>query len=334
MTHDGGSQAHAWDTITGLEVFTLKSGRGSYMSPDGHRLVHSNEIGRVHRDLRPETPEMRSRRVASVRLRSLLERAVAGGHIPERQELVEQVRNDSVLGPEARRIALALVDDFRNAFVLREADRRVAALLAEPMGRDEAASSLRANTLLDEQVRQVALGLTRRYTVDVWALWWAVEKVFLQPHATEADYERALRWAEDGLASIHGSSFLEGMFLNAIGLFQYRLGRLDRAKATLERSAQLNLRNEFFTAKTDAFDNVVLAMVVHKMGDKEGARRYLHQIREASKHQRNYALVIKDPLFIPRMKEAEALIEPRVKELPDDVFAPVAVPAAPTSHNR
>jgi len=277
---------------------------------------------------------MRSRRVASVRLRSLLERAVARGHIPEREELVEQVRNDSVLSPEVRRIALALVDDFRNAFILREADRRVAALLAEPMGRDEVAAALRADTVLDEQVRQVALGLTRRYTVDVWALWWAVEKVFLQPHGTEADYERALRWAEDGLASIDGSSLLEGMFLNAIGLFQYRLGRLDRAKSTLERSAQLNLRNQFFTNKTDALDNVVLAMVVHKMGDKDGARRYLHQIREASKHLRDYARVMKDPLFISRMKEAEALIEPRLKELPDDVFAPVAVPAAPTTHDR
>jgi hypothetical protein len=306
----------------------------TYMSSDGHRLVHSNEIGPVHLDLRPETPEMRSRRVASVRLRSLLERAVAPGHIPEGEELVEQVRDDSVLRPEARRIALALVDDFRNAFILREANRRVAELLAKPMGRDEAAAALRADTVLDEEVRQVALELTRRYTVDVWALWWAVEKVFLQPHATEADYERALRWAEDGLASIDGSSLLEGMFLNAIGLFQYRLGRLDRAKVTLERSAQLNLRNEFYSAHTDALDNVVLAMVVHKMGDKDGARSYLRQIREAAKNKRNYAMVMRDPLFIPRMEEAEALIEPRVKELPDDVFAPVAVPAAPTSHNR
>ena len=70
-----------------------------------------------------------------------------------------------MLGSADRRVAIELIDDFRNTAILREADRRVAELLAKPMYPNEAAEAIRADPSLDEEIRRVAIGLTQRYDI-------------------------------------------------------------------------------------------------------------------------------------------------------------------------
>jgi hypothetical protein len=208
----------------------------------------------------------------------------------------------------------------------------VAALLAEPMSVAEAAEAIRSDPSVDPEVRRVALELTGRYAPSAWSMFWAAYQIAMRIGADAADYERALRWAEVALGYVDTPPDTEGPVLNTIGLLHYRLGHLDRAAETLERSAQVNLEN-FNGSRSPVFDHVVLAMVAHKSGDAPRARDYLNGTREKLKDPRLIA-VTADPMMIQLLGEAEALIEPKPKELPDDVFTADAKPTGPGPDRR
>src|SRR5262245_27826652 len=101
--------------------------------------------------------------------------------------------------------------------------------------------------------------------------------------------------------------------------------------STLERSMQIRLTIPRVPGATDTYHFVVLAMVAQKMGDEGRAGDYLRQTREGVE---NFAPARQDPILARLLREAEALIDPRARELPDDVFAPAAEPAAPSPHDR
>ena len=93
----------------------------------------------------------------------------------------------------------------------------------------------------------------------------AVEEIALRPDAQVADLELALHWADDVLKRFEDSRDNEAGVLNTMGYLLYRLRRLDRAKAALERALELR-------EQSTAFDDVFLAMVAHQMGEPERAR--------------------------------------------------------------
>jgi hypothetical protein len=71
-------------------------------------------------------------------------------------------------------------------------------------------------------------------------------------------------------------------------------------------------------------------MVTHKMGHRDLARDHLWRVRRS-----DFSLPTPlYPVFLQFLTEAEALIEPESKKLPDAVFSPVAEPAAPGPHDR
>jgi WD40 repeat protein len=299
------------DPVTGLELLSLPDirpwgSRGWGMDPGGRRVV----LGQTVWDARPEDAAARSRRVAGARLREWLRPDPDRRRIPTRAELVDRIRRDPLLQPDGRRMALAMLEEFRDASILREADRLVASHLARPMTPAEAAEAIRAAAGLDEDVRRVALELARRYPPDGWAIINAAREVAARPVQRPADYERALRLAEAALASVQGSDIYEGLILNTVGWLQYRLGRLEQARATLERSATLNLESEY-QQKSDAYDAAILALVAHDLGHDDQAREYLRRARTVPQG---------DPELIQMVREAEILIE-LDPTFPDDPFA-------------
>jgi tetratricopeptide (TPR) repeat protein len=208
-------------------------------------------------------------------------------------------------------MALAMLEEFRDASILREADGLVASHLVRPMTPGEAAEAIRGVAGLDEGVRRVALELARRYPPDVWAIIFAAREVAARPGKRPADYVRALRLSETALASVQGSDTFEGLLLNTVGWLQYRLGRLEQARATLERSATLNPKNEYLR-ESDAFDAAILALVAHDLGHVDQARGYLQRAR---------AVPEGDPELFQMVREAEAVIE-LDPAFPTDPFAP------------
>jgi hypothetical protein len=88
-----------------------------------------------------------------------------------------------------------------------------------------------------------------------------------------ADYNWGLRWAE--AASILAPG--EGVFLNTLGVAQYRAEKYADAVATLSRSDQINTKN---LGGSHPADVAFLAMAHHKTGDGEKARKFLEQARQ------------------------------------------------------
>jgi WD40 repeat protein len=303
-----------WDPVTGLQLLSLPEPRpwrtgGWGMDPSGRRVV----LGQTLWDALPEDSTARTRRVASARLRSWLRLDPDRPRIPTRAVLTERIRRDFLLQlqPDARRVALSLLNEFRDACILREADRVVASHLARPMTPAEAGEAIRAAAGLDDDVRRVALELARRYPPDVWAIIFAAREVAARPGKRPAEYERALRMSETALAASQGSDTFEGIMMNTVGWLQYRLGRLEQARVVLERSAAINPGDEYFQY-SDAYDAVILALVAHDMGHEDRARKYLQRARTVTGS---------DAELLQMIREAEAVIEPDLT-IPDNPFAP------------
>ena len=190
-----------------------------------------------------------------------------GGIIPDREYLSTRIRRDAVLAEEDRRVGFALLEDFRAAAILQEADRLVASLLAQPMFPDEAAKFIRADPHLNAEVRQVGAGPGREISARrLDRVLGGPREVGLQPEAGNSKYRRALDWAEGALTYLDGTAETEGPVLNTIGLLHYRPGQLDKATIALERwGEELDMRNP--AANNSAvFDHVILALVAYKSG--------------------------------------------------------------------
>src|SRR5262249_22276043 len=117
---------HLWDVATGLDLLALP-GRAHelIMSPGRHRLPgrygDQRDSNSVIWDARTESSDARARRVAGARLRAFLEYPAGRESIPDRAELESRIQRDPVLRPGDRRVALAMLDDFRNAAIVRAA---------------------------------------------------------------------------------------------------------------------------------------------------------------------------------------------------------------------
>ncbi len=121
-------------------------------------------------------------------------------------------------------------------------------------------------------------------------------------------YRRALRVA-DATCRLAPNN---GVFLNTLGVAQYRAEKYEGAAATLTRSDRLNAQPPLGSIPTDL---AFLALVDYRLGQTEPARDTLRRLREAMKKPQH----AKDPKAAGLLRKAEVVEQDQV--FPADPFA-------------
>jgi serine/threonine protein kinase/WD40 repeat protein len=106
----------------------------------------------------------------------------------------------------------------------------------------------------------------------------------------------------------------QGIYLNTLGVAEYRAGRYAEAIATLERSLAVN------GGQFEGFDLLFLAMSHHRRGHRDEARNYFHRAVTWLKGPKNLSAQQAQELADFRSEAEEVLARP-VGDFPDAVFA-------------
>lgn len=171
--------------------------------------------------------------------------------------------------------------------------------------RADVLDSVRTDPALDPEVRAAALALAETWPESELALNNAAWTLVKLPNRPQADSRRGLRLA-DRACQLEPDN---RVYVNTLGVAQYRAGQYENALATLTRANQLNGARE-------PANLVFLAMSQHRL-NQAAARTTLEQLREVMKNPKTIANE-EDQGFL---LEAESLI-PNSPELPENVFAP------------
>jgi eukaryotic-like serine/threonine-protein kinase len=124
------------------------------------------------------------------------------------------------------------------------------------------------------------------------------------------DLARALRLVERAVESDPA----RGIFLNTLGVVQYRMGRYDAAIATLERNLAKN------RGQLAGYDLVFLAMAHHRLGHRREARACYDRALQWIGRQNDLSKQNAEELAAFRA-EADAVLAVPLPQLPDNVFA-------------
>ena len=106
----------------------------------------------------------------------------------------------------------------------------------------------------------------------------------------------------------------QGLYLNTLGVAQYRAGHYAEAVATLEKCLARK------SGQLVAVDWFFLAMARHRLGDREEAGSCFKRAL-GSAHDEGYSSAHHAEELAAFRAEAEAVLAGRAGELPDDVFA-------------
>jgi tetratricopeptide (TPR) repeat protein len=105
----------------------------------------------------------------------------------------------------------------------------------------------------------------------------------------------------------------QGIFLNTLGVAEYRAGMYDQAIETLTRSLAVS------GGQNGAFDLYFLAMAHHWLGQHAEARSCYERAERWLGEQKNLTAQYASELAVFRREAGRVLAAPR--ELPTDVFA-------------
>jgi WD40 repeat protein/serine/threonine protein kinase len=157
----------------------------------------------------------------------------------------------------------------------REAEREAVALLDQlfnrPLPRKDVLDRLRSDPALSEPVRQAALRLADHYReADPQRLAEGARLLARSPGLAPAYHAQALSQAEAACALAPD----DGYCLTALGMAQYRLGKYQEALETLTRAERLNTRRNVSNSGPLPADMALLALVHHRLGNKEEARKF------------------------------------------------------------
>jgi Flp pilus assembly protein TadD len=126
--------------------------------------------------------------------------------------------------------------------------------------------------------------------------------VVREPRRNPEAYAAALKQAEAAVQAEPDN----GYFINTLGVAQYRMGQYAEALATLTKSDKLNAKKSGSIPADLAF----LAMVRHRLGQKEEANALLARLRAYFQDPRH----IRDRESRTFLLEAEELIEGETAE--------------------
>jgi tRNA A-37 threonylcarbamoyl transferase component Bud32/dipeptidyl aminopeptidase/acylaminoacyl peptidase len=298
--------ARIWDAETGRELASLRGHENGVTSavfaPDGRRIATASgdNTARIW-DASLVTDETRDRRDALSLVRFLLERANSEA------ALREAIARDQTSSQPVRALALEQAGPFWESHVRQQAEAVLLKRSAQGLLSGEVIAALRDDPSLSPPVKAKALALAQD-----WRPWadllnnksWSVVRL---PDRDPAAYRRALQQAEEACRLSPDN----GMYLNTLGVAQYRCGLLPEALKTLRRSNKLNKDKQ-------PEDLAFLALAHHRLGQLDEARDSLERFRS----------LMKDPAITPMntenrsfFREAEAVIL-GLPDLPESVFAP------------
>jgi WD40 repeat protein len=189
-------------------------------------------------------------------------------------------------------------------FTEAKAHRLVQSQLVELPRKNELIAQLRADPGLDEPTRAAALRIAEQLVGRPQAerLAEASWRIVGSPDRAPGDYQRALRWAEEGLRL---SPTADAWTLTVLGAAYYRIGRFHDALDTFDRadraSVGLDLDPEMAGLRLG-----FRVMMLHRMGRRDEARSQLDQLRRQLR-ELPWGLS-KSPALL---REAEALIDPK-----------------------
>jgi tetratricopeptide (TPR) repeat protein len=302
----GGDEAvKVWDAASGLELRTLKEHTDSAygvpfmhggtvaFSPDGTRIASAGYDRTVKIwDASPLTEDVRAEREAL----GLLEFLFSKGLV--KAQVLENLRGNRTISEPVRQKALVLTEPYSKSVVHQQAVRLVEPLFAKAMLKFDVIESVRNNHALREELRQEAIALAESWRQDPNVLNGASWAIVSEPGADASAYRLALRQAEEACRLASGN----GLYLNTLGVAQYRLGHYEQALETLLRSEKLN--SVGFQGSHPA-DLAFLAMTYHQLGQKGPAEEMLERLRETRKKPQ-WAGDVEAPAFL---SEAEALLQ-------------------------
>jgi tetratricopeptide (TPR) repeat protein len=156
----------------------------------------------------------------------------------------------------------------------REALGLLRFLFTRPLSKADVVESLRTWRTIRPQARRRALALAERFpdTTDPKAYHRASRSLVRQPYLNPFQYRLALRQAQTAVRLAPK----QGPHHTALGMAQYRLGRYEDARTTLERAAKFN------GGGTPA-DLAFLALTQQQLGLTEQARTTRARLRQAMK---------------------------------------------------
>jgi hypothetical protein len=303
-----------WDARLGQLMLTLRGHEGGvgsvFFAPNGRHLVtadHENFNSRRSTprtpysvrvwDARPLTEKLQVESEARGLVRFLFEKLLS------KDKVMTAIRDDQTISEPLRQAALASVAPYYESLMNQKADRLVGALFGRPMLRAEVKESITSDPSIDEPVKNKAIALVDQwpedsyYAHDLNEASWAVVK---QYDRKSSEYAHALRFAEKA-CTVEPSN---GLYVNTLGVAQYRAGKYRDALATLTRSDKLNSASSKAQEPTDV---AFLAMANYQFGQKDKAREWLRRLRDVMKQ----AQWQKDRERLGFLREAEQLIEGR-----------------------
>jgi WD40 repeat protein/serine/threonine protein kinase len=207
-------------------------------------------------------------REASRRIEAL-HRKVSSG-----EELHTALQNEAGLNADVRALALTLGDSFWKKLIDQKATDHVQELKNKSLLKEEILAALKKEPALSEEIRQRALAKVEQSQDNAESLNGVSWGIVRRTDATAEQYGRALELAVAACRLDPEN----GLYLNTLGVAQYRTGQYREALATLTRSEQLNARaNQGSLSEDLAF----LAMTQYHLGQREQARMTLARLREA-----------------------------------------------------
>jgi tetratricopeptide (TPR) repeat protein len=146
----------------------------------------------------------------------------------------------------------------------REAIGLLEFLFAKPLTQENVLKAVRGNRTINEEVRERALVLARRWQPDPELLKSACWAVVRHPGGAASRYEQALGWAEAACRIRPG----EASYQTMKGMAQYRAGRYKEALATLSQPQQMQHEfNDYYPYMNRAFR----IMARYQLGQKKEA---------------------------------------------------------------
>jgi hypothetical protein len=254
-------------------------------------------------DATPLTSELRTIRDAAELVEFLF-----GQELPT-SEVLDRIRDNRSLDAEVRRSARDLAKAHGELLPDQETERVVNGLYERLLLRPEVRASLRADTALNEPMRQRALALADQIPESPSRLNDVSWSVVRQRDAPLEAYRLALRQAQAACHLEPSNRFL----LGTLGVAQYHSGRYRESVATLTQSGWLNAGGALGSQPAVL---AFLALAHHRLGEPDQARTALVRLTVLMKKP-EHASASEAHLFLSEAEPIELDLA-----FPSEPFAP------------